>query len=154
MSIILVVYLNITVNCVARHRQVRRGAGTLGIENDFQFQNGSETAVTEHELLQRSRQELEAQINRHWQLVEAVMDRRPLPLLCLGSPCRHRHVLLRTLFETVQVLEESRKAFKSRQLEKLRKRLLQILADEAGSEPPLAPTQAKSGLGAPVNSAP
>lgn len=47
------------------------------------------------------------------------------------SRCPYKQRLKDTLLETIQVLEESRKAFKSKQLETLRKKLIKVLAEIA-----------------------
>lgn len=47
------------------------------------------------------------------------------------SACPHKQRLKETLLETIQVLEESKKAFKSKQLENLRKKLLKVLGENA-----------------------
>jgi hypothetical protein len=44
--------------------------------------------------------------------------------------CPHRTRLREVLLETIERLEESRKSFKSRQLEELRKKLIRILAED------------------------
>jgi len=44
--------------------------------------------------------------------------------------CPHRTKLREVLLETIERLEESRKSFKSRQLEELRKKLIRILAED------------------------
>jgi len=43
--------------------------------------------------------------------------------------CPHKRCLKETLLEVITVLEETRRNFKSKRLELLRKRLLRILAD-------------------------
>ena len=50
---------------------------------------------------------------------------------CPLMDCPHRRRLKATLKETITVLEESRKAFKSKQLEALRKKLIGVLAENA-----------------------
>ena len=45
------------------------------------------------------------------------------------STCPHKRKLKEVLLESIQVLEESKKAFKSKQLETLRKKLTRILAE-------------------------
>jgi len=49
---------------------------------------------------------------------------------CIPS-CPYRQKLKEILLETIHVLEDSRKAFKSKQLETLRKKLIQVLAETA-----------------------
>jgi len=45
--------------------------------------------------------------------------------------CRHQEKLRRILGEVIEELEATRRAFKSKQLEQLRKRLISVLAEEA-----------------------
>jgi len=49
--------------------------------------------------------------------------------LMLHCPCRQK--LRRTVSEAIEVLEETRRAFKSKQLEQLRKKLVGVLAEDA-----------------------
>ncbi len=49
--------------------------------------------------------------------------------LMLDCPCRKK--LRRTVSEAVEVLEDTRRAFKSKQLEQLRKKLVGVLAENA-----------------------
>ena len=86
------------------------------------------------ELLEHSLADLQAQVQKHRQLMWAVLEGEPLKNSCVWSDCHHQQLLLSLVVETVQVLDETRKAFKSRQLEQLRKRLLQVLTDETRCE--------------------
>jgi hypothetical protein len=56
---------------------------------------------------------------------DASTDRCPL------VDCPHRRTLRRVVAETVAVLEETRKSFKSKRLEALRKELIGVLAEDA-----------------------
>lgn len=58
-------------------------------------------------------------------LVEGLLPDRLL------TRCPHRRLLRETLAEVIGVLEETRKAFKSKRLEALRKRLVGVLAKDA-----------------------
>jgi hypothetical protein len=82
------------------------------------------------ELLQQSWTDLQTQVQKHEQLMRAVLEDSPLKDTCLWSDCRHQQLLLNLVVEAVQVLDDTRKAFKSKQLEQLRKRLLQVLTEE------------------------
>ena len=53
------------------------------------------------------------------------------PFACPFANCPHRRRFRCVLREVIEELEESRKKFKSRQLEQLRKRLLALLAEES-----------------------
>jgi hypothetical protein len=88
-------------------------------------------AMTEKEIVLRSLTELAAEVEKHRRLVKTVLQGESLPEACLWNECHHQKVLIGLIAETVQVLEETRKSFKSRQLEQLRKRLLEVLHDEA-----------------------
>jgi len=50
---------------------------------------------------------------------------------CILSDCPHKTKLKEVLVETIEVLEDTKKAFKSQTLEALRKRLMQVLAETA-----------------------
>jgi hypothetical protein len=84
--------------------------------------------------LSASIKELQQDIDNHCCLVASLMDDgvdernlKPLMDLC---PERKREAQLRAAIkEAVDVIEESRKAFKSKKLEVLRKKLTQVLID-------------------------
>jgi len=50
---------------------------------------------------------------------------------CGSHDCRHRHLLRHTLADAIEVLENTRKAFKSKQIEALRKKLTRVLIEKA-----------------------
>ena len=78
--------------------------------------------------------ELQKGIDMHCCLVTSILNEQvdprsiePLLELC---PSKSREIALKeAVKEAIEVLEESRKAFKSKQLEKLRKRLTRVLID-------------------------
>lgn len=87
--------------------------------------------MTTRELLERSLAELQDQLERHQQFVRTALNGEPLePHHCPWSACRHQQLLSSVLLDAVRVLEDTRKAFKSKQLEALRKNLLRVLAEE------------------------
>lgn len=88
--------------------------------------------MTAYDLLARHLQEIQGMLNEHGDLLNSVKEGGDNPLLrdCF-STCPYRQRLRETLLETIQVLEESRKAFKSKQLEALRKKLIEVLAEKA-----------------------
>lgn len=88
--------------------------------------------MTEKELMERSLKELAEQVEKHQQLVKTVIEGSALPQGCVWNDCHHQQMLLNLIVETVQVLDETRKSFKSKQLEQLRKRLLAVLNQESG----------------------
>jgi hypothetical protein len=49
---------------------------------------------------------------------------------CGIDGCRHREILRRTLAEAIEAIEATRSAFKSKQLEVLRKKLIKVLVEE------------------------
>lgn len=85
-------------------------------------------------VIDQSVHELRQGIDEHYCLVRRLLegkicegDARQLIDLC---PQRNREMRLKeAVREAIDVLEESRKAFKSKQLEVLRKRLTQVLID-------------------------
>ena len=49
---------------------------------------------------------------------------------CDALGCRHKYVLRHTLTDAIEALESTRKAFKSKQIEALRKKLTRVLIEE------------------------
>jgi hypothetical protein len=91
--------------------------------------------MTQRELFEHSLAELQLQVEKHAKLAEVAFEgRQPKNLKCVWSCCPHQRMLYKLLLETVQALDDTRKAFKSRQLEQLRKRLLEALSQEANEE--------------------
>jgi hypothetical protein len=84
------------------------------------------------ELLEQSLAELESQMERHRSLLRTIVEERPLPvgMDCVSAHCRHRRLLISVLLHAIGVIEETRKAFKSRQLESLKKEFSRILQEE------------------------
>lgn len=86
------------------------------------------------DVLNTSVQELQKGIDMHHGLVTAILEEQvsednlgPVLNLC---PKRSRELRLEAIVkETIDTLEESRKAFKSKRLEILRKKLTQVLID-------------------------
>jgi hypothetical protein len=78
--------------------------------------------------------ELQKKIDQHRCLVESLLGKEAvegrMQELLATCPALNREArLTAAIKEAIDVLEESRKAFKSKTLERLRKRLLQILID-------------------------
>jgi hypothetical protein len=91
--------------------------------------------MTQRELFEHSLAELQLQIAKHAKLAEVAFEgRQPENLKCVWSCCPHQRMLYKLLLETVLALDDTRKSFKSRQLEQLRKRLLEALRQEANEE--------------------
>ena len=86
------------------------------------------------DLLNGTIKELQRGINVHCCLVRSILEGRisegnGLPEIKIFPGNRREQLLKEALKETIIVLEESRKAFKSKQLEALRKKLTQVLID-------------------------
>ena len=87
--------------------------------------------MNQRELLEKNLDELRSQLEKHQRMIEVVLDGGTLEAQCRWNNCRHHQQLLSMIAETVQVLDETRKAFKSKSLEQLRVRLLRAMAEEA-----------------------
>lgn len=80
--------------------------------------------------LLRSLEALRAQLERHERMVRGEAPPGAVSGDCRTEECRHRRRLCRFLLETAGILDRTRKAFKSKQLEDLRKECLRLLAEE------------------------
>jgi hypothetical protein len=79
-------------------------------------------------------QELQQGIDTHRCLLSSIleqqMDKDSYRQLMAACPSRRREGAMKdAIQETIEVLEESRKAFKSKKLEILRKKLIKVLID-------------------------
>jgi hypothetical protein len=84
--------------------------------------------------LQKSVKELQQGIDMHTCLIASILenelDERNLKPFMDACPSRYRESRMKAAIkEAIDVLDESRKAFKSKRLETLRKRLTQVLID-------------------------
>ncbi len=87
--------------------------------------------MTDRELLERSLAELQSQVDRHTRFVRSALEGRATDLGgCIWNDCHHRHELLDLVLKAVTVLDDTRKAFKSKQLETLRKDFIRVLEKE------------------------
>ncbi len=88
--------------------------------------------MTAYELLTKNLEDIQVMLEDHGCLLNSLKEGGETPVLrqCV-SACPYKQKLKETLLETIQVLEESRKAFKSKQLEALRKKLIEVLAESA-----------------------
>jgi len=81
----------------------------------------------------RSAEELHQRIDMHRYLMTTILEQRvgdgTLERLSLSSYSPVETKLKEALSETIEVLEQTRKAFKSKRLEALRKRLTHVLVD-------------------------
>jgi hypothetical protein len=92
--------------------------------------------MTDRELLERSLAELQAQVDRHRLIVRDALSGHAVdPGNCPWSDCRHRSALLDVALKAVTVLDDTRKAFKSRQLEILRRDFIRVLEQELRAAP-------------------
>jgi hypothetical protein len=85
-------------------------------------------------LIERSTQDLHDRVNAQQHLVLTILGQMKTgcPLdLCSVADCPHRRLLREILGETIDVLEQTKKAFKSTKLEHLRRRLLEVLREAA-----------------------
>jgi len=90
--------------------------------------------MTAHEMLKRSAEQLQRQLRVHQELLTHALqdDAKPLRLdASVFVDCPHRRLLRQTLSEVIDVLDQTRKAFKSKQLEALRRKLIRVLAEHA-----------------------
>ena len=84
-------------------------------------------------VIEKGAEELHLKIDMHRHLMTAILEQR----LCDGNikelflpSCYHKEVSLKeAVKETIDVLEQTRKAFKSKRLEALRKKLTQVLIE-------------------------
>jgi hypothetical protein len=88
--------------------------------------------MTAYDLLKSHLHDIQVILNEHGDLQNSLKEGGDIPVLreCF-SACPYKQRLRETLLETIQVLEESRKAFKSKRLEALRKKLIEVLAETA-----------------------
>jgi hypothetical protein len=86
--------------------------------------------MTARELLERNLEDIRLKLEDQSRLLDSLRPSSELPEF-LPSPSRStRDRRLRdALLEAIKVLDESRKAFKSKRLEALRKKLIEVLAD-------------------------
>jgi hypothetical protein len=85
-------------------------------------------------IIEKSTQDLHDRVNMQQHLLLTLLGqvKEGCPLdLCPLVDCPHRRLLCRVLTETIEVLEETKKAFKSKKLEGLRRRLMDILREAA-----------------------
>lgn len=85
--------------------------------------------------LAESAAELRRAVEKHHELLDAAACDAVEPELnvkvCVNVNCPCRRLLRKTLLDTIQVLDDTRRTFKSRQLAELRQRLMKILAEQA-----------------------
>ncbi|GAF89124.1 unnamed protein product [marine sediment metagenome] len=90
--------------------------------------------MTVQQALRQSVEELRARAEAHGRLLARAMGKGETGTgidECPLMDCPHRRRLRETLVEAITVLEGTRKAFKSKQLEALRRKLIGVLAEDA-----------------------
>ena len=90
--------------------------------------------MTEQDAIRRCLDDLQDLVGRHHRLLAGTLSGQADgdgPGQCPEAACPHERTLKRTLLEAIHVLEDSRKAFKSKRLEALRRKLIGVLAEEA-----------------------
>ncbi len=83
--------------------------------------------------IQQSAEELRKMVDKHLQLVcfafpEEIVESKANVFTC--SECFYKRRFKEALIEVIETLERTKKAFKSRQLEALRKKLIIVLAED------------------------
>lgn len=84
-------------------------------------------------VINRSAEELHQKIDMQRYLMTALLEKQvgneTVKQLVLPTNSSNENILKQAIMETIEVLEESRKAFKSKRLEVLRKKLTQVLIE-------------------------
>ena len=88
------------------------------------------------EVVRLNAEELQRRFEQHLRLLERAVEgddagHDEAGETCVLPDCPHRRRLRETLAEAIAILEETRKAFKSKRLEALRKRFIRVLAEDA-----------------------
>ncbi len=92
--------------------------------------------MTNRECLEQSLAELQVQMERHREYLRSAFEDSPRANDgCGWSNCRHKQTLCAVLLDAVRILDDTRKAFKSKQLEALRKSFEQVLEHELREHP-------------------
>jgi hypothetical protein len=89
--------------------------------------------MTAYDLLTKNLEDIRMALKDHESLLGCLKEGGDSPVLhsCVSERCPCRQILKETLLDTISVLEETKKAFRSKQLETLRKKLLKVLAEIA-----------------------
>ena len=85
-------------------------------------------------IIERCTRDLHDRINMQQSLLLTILGRikSPPPIDSCSTPdCQHKKLFYRVLLETIEVLEETKRSFKSKRLEELRKRLTDLLKETA-----------------------
>ncbi len=85
------------------------------------------------EIIDRSTSDLHNRVDMQRHILKTVIEKKinraEICPDCIFSDCPYKKRLKEVLTETIGVLEDTKKAFKSKRLELLRKRLMQVLQE-------------------------
>lgn len=86
--------------------------------------------MTPYQVLGQNIDEIRQKLSEQQAMLEC-LNRGECPCVdeCCLTTCPHRQRLSEVLLETIEVLDATKKSFKSKQLEMLRKKLIQELAE-------------------------
>jgi len=89
--------------------------------------------MTVYEILIKKLEDTQVMLDDHYCLLKSFKEGGDalVPSQCVSASCPYKRRLKETLLGAIYVLEESKKAFKSKQLEALRKKLIKVLAETA-----------------------
>jgi hypothetical protein len=85
-------------------------------------------------IIERSTQDLHHRLDMQQNVLLSILGqiKEGCPVdLCILLDCQYRRLLRQILMETIEVLEETKKSFKSKRLEGLRKKLMDVLMETA-----------------------
>ena len=87
------------------------------------------------EIIDRSTEDLHNRIDMQRHILTTIIEKKikgsEICPDCIFSDCSYKKRLGEVLTETIEVLEDTKKAFKSKRLEALRKRLTQVLVESS-----------------------
>ncbi|MEW6215089.1 MAG: hypothetical protein AB1478_07815 [Nitrospirota bacterium] len=87
------------------------------------------------EIIDRSTSDLHNRIDMQRHILKTVIEKKTnrteICPDCIFSDCPYKKRLREVLTEIIEVLEDTKQAFKSKKLEVLRKRLMQVLAESS-----------------------
>lgn len=86
-------------------------------------------------IIDKSTEDLHSRIDMQRHILTAVIEKKikkaEICPDCVFADCPHKKRLREVLTEAIGVLEETKKAFKSKRIEALRKRLMQVLTESS-----------------------
>ncbi|OGP65455.1 MAG: hypothetical protein A2157_13025 [Deltaproteobacteria bacterium RBG_16_47_11] len=85
-------------------------------------------------IIERSIRDLHDRVNMQHSVLLTILGKIKNPTSfepCSMADCPHKKLFHRVLLETIEVLEETKRSFKSKRLEELRKRLTDLLKETA-----------------------